>query len=380
MTAYEYVREVFDKRLPCMSTLRNYYAVTDCRPGFTKDAFTALKMMTEDNKKKLKKTVVHVVLDEMYIKKRIEYVNDRVYGYVDLGTSAGARDQDDDSQLQAKGVFVIMAVALNGCWKVPLSYFAISSMSGKERANLLGLVLIQLHNTGVICCFVTFDGEPANTTMVHELGANLEYSTSRYQLWFHHPAANNRVWVYPDPSHMIKLVRNTFGEKSPLIDELGRIIHFKYIVQLHEKQKQEGLHAGNKISERHVNYSVENKQKVKLAVQVLSNSVSCALYFLRDIDPKFRNVGPTAFFCKIFNDAFDTLNCRNLLSFKGFKRPLNASTEDKLKERAPEIQEYIERLKFEDDTLLYESGRKRDFIGFLACLDVVFQIYKQVKE
>jgi len=50
---------------------------------------------------------------------------------------------------------------------------------------------------------------------------------------------NTDVFIMLDPVHMIKLVRNTFGEKRELIDCNNEIIDFKYIELLLMLQNKE---------------------------------------------------------------------------------------------------------------------------------------------
>jgi hypothetical protein len=52
---------------------------------------------------------------------------------------------------------------------------------------------------------------------------------------------------------------------------------------------------------------------MKLAAQVLNNSVGSVLQFCKSLgDPNFKNVDPTAEFCFMINIAFDILNSSNL--------------------------------------------------------------------
>lgn len=54
------------------------------------------------------------------------------------------------------------------------------------------------------------------------------------------------VYAFPDPFHMIKLVRNTFGERKVLITGTGGLIRYDFIERLLELQESEGLHLANK--------------------------------------------------------------------------------------------------------------------------------------
>lgn len=56
--AYDYVRKTLNNGLPHPSTLRRWYQHVDGCPGFTKEAFEALKVIVSENKKINKKQYV----------------------------------------------------------------------------------------------------------------------------------------------------------------------------------------------------------------------------------------------------------------------------------------------------------------------------------
>ena len=86
-------------------------------------------------------------------------------------------------------------------------------------------------------------------------------------------------------------------------------------------QHEEGIRAANKLSKKHVDYS-HNKMKVKLAVQVFSNSVGKALQYLaKSGHPQFVGAEPTADFILAVDRAFDFLNGSSPLG-KGYKSPM----------------------------------------------------------
>lgn len=62
--------------------------------------------------------------------------------------------------------------------------------------------------------------------------------------------------------------------------------------------------------------------KVKLATQLLSLSVGNAFIFCRDVLKLIDFENCTVNFIKLFNDAFDILNSRTLISY-GFKGAIN---------------------------------------------------------
>ena len=59
---------------------------------------------------------------------------------------------------------------------------------------------------------------------------------------------------------MLKLVRNTVGDKKFIVDGDGNIVKWDYIKQLQELQASAGLHLGNKIRVSHINYHRKNER------------------------------------------------------------------------------------------------------------------------
>lgn len=68
---------------------------------------------------------------------------------------------------------------------MPVAYFFLKSLSGRERANIFKKCLEIIHETGAIVQSVTFDGAHQNKTMCTALGANFEVTNLRP--WFAHP-------------------------------------------------------------------------------------------------------------------------------------------------------------------------------------------------
>jgi len=83
-----------------------------------------------------------------------------------------------------------------------------------------------------------------------------------------------------DPSHMIKLVRNTLADLKVLRNGEGQEIKWEFLQKLHDIQSKEGVHAGNKLRTSHIDWQ-RQKMKVSLATQTLSRSVADALKFCR---------------------------------------------------------------------------------------------------
>lgn len=71
--AYEYVRDKFNKSLPHPSTITKWYSPVNASPGFTEESLNALIMKSEESKLKGQEVLCNLILDEMSIRKHIEW-------------------------------------------------------------------------------------------------------------------------------------------------------------------------------------------------------------------------------------------------------------------------------------------------------------------
>lgn len=371
--AYKYIRKTFKNFLPDLSTIRKWYSVLDGRPGFTHEVFEALKCKVSKSKTPI---FCNLVVDEVAIRQGIVYDGKRYYGLVDLGIHMS---NDTDVPRQATNALVFMVVALNDHWKVPVGYFLIDALNGKERASLLEKCFEFIYETGVILHSVTFDGAIVNLSMCTALGANFELGNN-FKPYIVHNITKEKIFCFFDPCHMLKLVRNTLGDKSVLYYK-GKIIDWQNIVSLQKLQETEGLKAGTKLTKRHILYK-NSKMNVKLAAQTLSDSVSTALKFCNQYFPnQFKNAEETALFCSIFNDAFDILNVRSkFCKKKKCNMPLTNENYNELKNYAGIIIEYIKQLQYSPNDSILKSNRKTGFLGFIICLTNIFDLFDILKE
>lgn len=172
--AYEYVREKFSYVLPSIRTLASWIATVNASPGFMLEAKNALQIKAAEAELKDCKILCNLVLDEMSIRKRIEWDGKKTYGYVDIGTMV-----EGDILEEAREALVLMAVALNAHWKIPVAYFMTNGLNGEEKANIIRNGLEFIHKTNIIVASITFDGAASNISMANFLGANLNNSNLR---------------------------------------------------------------------------------------------------------------------------------------------------------------------------------------------------------
>ena len=81
--------------LPHPRTIEKWLKVIDGRPGFTSEAFDALRKRTELHPEK--QLICASMMDELAIRLQIEWDGKKFVGYIDIGTGL-----DDDSMPVAK--------------------------------------------------------------------------------------------------------------------------------------------------------------------------------------------------------------------------------------------------------------------------------------
>lgn len=372
VSAYNFVRKEFNTILPHPRTLGKWYSNINCESGFTTEALNTLALKCRNT---LKPVYCALVMDEMAVRQHVEWDGTNYHGYVNVGESIC-----NETMEKAKEALVFLVVALNEAWKIPVGYFLINHINSSQKSELVSHCIDVLTKTGVTIVSLTFDGCPTNINMVKILGCGLY--ADNFNTSFKVDGVANTISIIPDPAHMVKLIRNAFGEKRQFIDMDGGVIDFEYINKLLILQEDEGCHLANKLKKQHVFYS-RQKMKVKLATQLLSRSVSEALTFCRDkLElPAFKDSGPTIKFIKYFNDAFDILNSRSINQY-GKSKAICKKNIIEIKEFYEEFSNYIKKLKLVENkngqithVLILKSARKNGFLGFLICFESLNSLY-----
>ncbi|KAF0729052.1 ACYPI003781 protein [Aphis craccivora] len=159
--AYNFVREQFGLSIPHATTLRSWYHEIKVEEGFTEQSFTALKYKSLEYRQNGKNLYYSMIFDEMHIKRQIEWDGKKLHGFSSIGNCSTLSDPVLRAATQ---VLVILVVALDSSWKVPMGYFFHKD--------------IQVPS-------LTFDDPGSHFSMAHTLGSNL--STTNMITFFPHP-------------------------------------------------------------------------------------------------------------------------------------------------------------------------------------------------
>jgi DNA transposase THAP9 len=347
--------------------VRSWLSRYDSHPGLTQQSFdtVAKKVKEESTSWSYKYCCVHI--DEMEIKKHLDYDRNsgKVYGFTDIGSGP----LDDPSHPQATKVLAVVAVGLAGYWKLPLAYYLTDGTNATLQSTIIKDIISKLYECGCFCVSITFDGLAANLKTVELLGGSIDIDDMRSR--FPHPNDPTKfVCVILDACHMIKLMRNLLNEYQVLtVPGIGKA-RWQHIENLHKKQKMEGLTLANRLSKRHVEYKLQ-KMKVRLAVQVFSSSVAQAMEYLRTVGlQEFVDSYPTERLLTVVDRLFDVLNSRSINSH-GYKKAVNTNSAVQTITFLNEARAFLVSLQDSTGRPLVTTKRRTCIIGFCATIDSV---------
>lgn len=204
-----------------------------------------------------------LMIDGMNIKKHLDYeASSKSYvGYVNYGASLEA-----EADILATDALVIMAVGVQGSWKLPVGYFLVAGLTAKVQAQLLLESIQLLHGADVDVVSLTLDGYATNLATIRKLGCST--NPDNIVSHFPHPQTEKPIAVFIDACHALKLIRNQFADlESILLPDWG-VAQWSHVVELNTCQKKEGVSAANKLGDRHVNFA-QQKMKVILRYAII---------------------------------------------------------------------------------------------------------------
>ncbi|KOB73308.1 THAP domain-containing protein [Operophtera brumata] len=264
-----------------------------------------------------------------------------------------------------------------------MGYFLVKGTSAKLKAQLVTKAFELVNETGVEIKALTCDGARANLAMAAELGCCLD--SNKLQTTIIDSTTGQRAYFFLDPSHMLKLIRNTFGDYKCFFDGDGNKIQWLYIEALHRIQEEELFFMANKLRANHI-YFKTKIMNVRLAAQLFSKSVADALIFCQnELDlPDFNGVSATAKFILLINDVFDILDSRSRQ--KRLKRALNAENFEIAFQKLDEAKTVLTRLcacvkKHNNESSkipLLQSPRYTGFLGFLICIESAKSLFQDL--
>lgn len=267
---YGFFRKKFNLHLPNVSTIRKWYAKcsTQGEPGISEEALDALKRLGQAQVEKRGQLYVSIAQDEMSIRKHIQWSDSRKRF---MGTiSHGIRTEHLNDPPVANNVLVFLVSGVNTDFHLPIAYYFVNKLNSTERADLISQVISAVLSTGVKVITLTFDGLFSNFAACEKLGAS--FQLNKLEPYIRNPFDCSKIYTFPDPCHMMKLIRNFIASEKEFHNSLGEKIEWCFFERLESHRVSKNL-VTHKLTKRHIQWD-RAKMDVRLAAQTLSNSVA----------------------------------------------------------------------------------------------------------
>lgn len=385
--AYRYLREKFNNHLPHPQTIRQWYrnSSLDAESGVSKHSLEALRNKAKEMSEDDKQLVVSLSFDEMAIQRNLVWCrsSNKFIGLIDRGTPKEKEDFD-----LAKNAIVFMVSGININFEQPVAYYFIQTLNASERASLVEEIIKEISKLGMKVANITFDGYSSNVSMCQLLNADVRKEDGEYITYFENPFDKSNVYIVFDPSHMIKLVRNTLASRSCLLNGSDEKIEWNNYVNLVNYSRDHRQFAlSHKMNKRHLLWE-DRKMHVRTAVETLSLSTASSLEFLmkKGIE-QFLDSAPTIEFTKHFNSLWDVMNTQNVKNDDSsmFKSALNPKNCNEIFEFLTNAKNYIlalkvQQLKSKRWIRAIDSTVSTGFRGFLVNIISFTAMYRELVE
>ena len=326
--------------LPSRRRLRDYKNYIRPQQGFNDKVVNELRDIVEKFESVEKYGIL--LMDEMKIQENLvwdKHTGDLI-GFVDLGDAELNYATLQKNDKIATHVLVFLVRSIVNPLKFSLANFSTTSATSVQLFPLFWKAVVILEeNVGMKIVGVTSDGASANRHMyrMHLHMARVEDINPDVDVTYRtlNIMAEEKRYIYfiSDPPHLIKTARNCLanslaGRCTRSMWNNGNFLTWNHISKLFYDDLNCGLHLVPKITNEHIALTPFSVMNVRLAAQVLSESVFQALQAYGPVD----SVG-TAIYCRMFDQFFDCLNVRNsveaVTKLKPFLKPYESQNDER---------------------------------------------------
>lgn len=294
--------------LPCARTVKRELHKFKLQPGITikNSNFMRLKMNIKHKNK-----FTFLLIDEVSLRSGLSYhqPSDTVYGFEDNGR--------ERSKELVTSALCVMAVGVLEKWSYPLGFYLTSK--GTKAPFIVDAIkesISAVEQQGFTVLGITSD-QGSNFERAFKLLGATECSPKI-------SIDSRSYFVHRDPPHLLKSARNYLLNGNVRVPGFEEAASWSHIQDMYSIDVKNSMRLVPKLSQKHLlDIKHAGKMKVKLATQVLSNSVSAAIDFsvAKNLLPPAASA--TSTYLKKFNDLFDILNSSSSKDKNPLKRPLH---------------------------------------------------------
>ena len=286
--AYERILEEHILILPSVKTLKKITMNLDKRTGlddagYLKMRFSKLNAFDRN---------VLLMIDEIYLSKRVEASGSQVFGLTaDCNVAATA--------------LCFMIKSLSSGYKDMVAMYPIKNLRAETQKACFDKVMALLYEVGFNVIGISVDNAPANRKFFKEFlcGGALKESIVN-------PFTGGQIFLIFDPTHIVKNIYNNFLSKRvfklptmPLLIPNTITARFDDIVAVHNYECQKPLKIAHCLTDTVLQPKTIEKVNVKLALAVFHESTVNAL--------KYFGFNDTASFVELFLKFWSVINVSN---------------------------------------------------------------------
>ena len=219
--AYDLIRKSNCIRLPSQRTLRRYTQFYNASTGFSCELDEQMMRDSKIQSLEYYQKFVSIIGDEMYIKQKLVYNNSTgdLVGYCDIGdinnhlvqlekeyTNPGTCTGEHDTLAKTMMVLMVRGLFIN--FTFPYASFASSTLTGEQLIPIFYEAIMRVERCGFKVSSITLDGHSVNRKFIKLISCDTEMKTKHK---FKNPMSESNqreIYLFSDPSHLIKTVRN----------------------------------------------------------------------------------------------------------------------------------------------------------------------------
>lgn len=185
----------------------------------------------------------------------------------------------------------------------------------------------------------------------------------------------HKIYYIFDELRLMKCVRNNLLNYNYEFE--NKIARWEDIKNMYEQDKMKDMRSAPRLTDSHIQPNSFQKQKVRFAVQVFSNSVVAALYNYQS-SGTLQIANGTMYFIETMNNLFDLLNSSNIDSPKPYNKPYRGTREQE--ELLDKSQVLFNSMRVKNKNNGRDVTKIIKFINaFNVTINLIRQLYKDMR-
>lgn len=286
--------------VPSVSTIRRLISKVPCKSEESTSSYLKQRIANLNDYERL----VLLMVDEIYVNKKLEFCGGTFFGILDDGSCAGT-------------IVSFMIKSVCGKYKDMVALYPASKLTASQLHEYFINTLQLLTQCGFTVVALSVDNAAVNRSFFVKYLCNGNLSTR-----FTNPFSSEPIYLLFDPTHNLKNIYNNLQSRKVFHcpsfrdNESSFIVDFNHIEQLYHIEKLKPLKLAHKLKACVFNPKSIEKTSTKFASSIFHESTCNALKFYANFLGK--QWSGTVQFLEIINKLWCILNVKS--PYKGFHK------------------------------------------------------------